>query len=91
MNQGDGWRGFLEFCLRAKDPRELDELLDLFLTPQEREAIATRVLIVKELVRGEKSQREIARDLKVSIAKITRGSNFLKTIGKNLRRVLLLK
>ena len=84
----DGWRGFLKLCSDGKGLNELDALFGLFLTAAEREAISTRYLIVRELLRGEKTQREIAKDLNVSIAKITRGSNFLKTIGPDLRRLL---
>ena len=87
-SDSDGWRGFLELCLEAKGPKELDELFWLFLTPEEKEAIKGRYLIVKELLKGEKSQREMAKDLGVSIAKITRGSNFLKMLNKDLRRRL---
>lgn len=83
----DGWRSFLKLCRAAKGEKELDELFWLLLTPEERKDISTRILIVKELVRGEKTQRQIAKDLKVSIAKITRGSNFLKTTSTTLRRL----
>ena len=91
MNQEieeDGWRGFLSLCSEAESPEKLSELLWLFLTPEERKDIATRYLIVRELVRGKKTQREMAKDLGVSIAKITRGSNFLKMISKDLRGLL---
>ncbi len=83
----DGWRGFLSLCREAKSEKELDELFWLLLTPEEREDIKTRYLIVRELVKGEKTQRQMAKDLGVSIAKITRGSNFIKQISKNLRRL----
>jgi TrpR family trp operon transcriptional repressor len=85
---GDGWRGFLSLCAGAGDANELGELLWLFLTPKERKDVATRYLIVRDLVQGKKTQREMARELGVSIAKITRGSNFLKMIKKDLRRRL---
>jgi len=87
-SEEDGWRGFLSLCSGAETPKELSELLWLFLTPEERKDIATRYLIVRELVQGKKTQREMAKDLGVSIAKITRGSNFLKMISKDLRRLL---
>ena len=83
----DGWRRFLELCRGAKGAKELDELFWLLLTTEERKDISTRTLIVQELVRGEKTQREIAKDLGVSIAKITRGSNFLKMATEKLRRL----
>ncbi len=89
QNAGDdGWRGFLSLCRRAKSVEQLDELLWLYLTPEERDDIARRHLIIRELIRGKKTQREMAKDLNVSIAKITRGSNFLKTIQNDLRRLL---
>ena len=84
----DGWRGFLETCLRAKSVKELSDLFRLFMTHTEREEMASRFLIIRELLKGEKTQREIARDLDVSIAYITRGSNELKIIGPDLRKFL---
>ena len=84
----DGWQGFLSLCLKAKTAEKLHELLWLYLTPEERKDIATRYLIIQELVSGNKTQREMAKELGVSIAKITRGSNFLKMASKKLRRLL---
>ncbi|MBX7067329.1 MAG: trp operon repressor [Parachlamydiales bacterium] len=83
----DGWRLFLELCRKAGSEKALNELFQLLLTPEEREDIKTRVLIVRELVKGQKPQRQIAKDLGVSIAKITRGSNSLKVIKEDLRRL----
>lgn len=83
----DGWQGFIKLCREAKSEKELEEILWLLLTPEEREDIGTRFLIVRELVRGKKTQRKMAKDLGVSIAKITRGSNFIKQISKDLRRL----
>ncbi len=83
-----GWRGFLGLCRKAKSLEELDALLGLFLTHKERAGLSARYWIVRELVRGEKSQREIAEERHVSIAQITRGSNALKIIGQDLRRLI---
>lgn len=84
----DGWRGFLDLCSSVKDPEQFNELSELFFTYEERHSLSTRYLIVKELMRDNKTQREIAQDLEVSISKITRGSNSLKSVGKKLRGLL---
>lgn len=87
----DGWRSFISLCIKCKTPEELDKALNLFLTFEEREDIAKRYLIVKELLQGEKTQREMAETLKVSIAKITRGSNSLKNLDERSRDFLMKK
>lgn len=83
----DGWRGFLRLVRKARTEEELGELFWLFLTPTEKAEISTRFLIVQELLRDKLSQRQMAEKLGVSIAKITRGSNFLKMVNKDLRRL----
>jgi TrpR family trp operon transcriptional repressor len=84
----NGWHDFLSLCLAAKDEKSLSELLDFILTPEERESISTRCLIVKALLAKQLTQRDIAKSLQVSIAKITRGSNELKRISRKLERFL---
>jgi len=66
-----------------------DEYFDLFLTQEERKDIGQRLEIVFELLKGENSQREIARKLGTSIAKITRGSNCLKEVSSELKNAIL--
>jgi TrpR family trp operon transcriptional repressor len=84
----EGWRLLLKLCSQARTEKELNELLGLLLSLEEKEDLATRCLIVKELLNEEKPQRKIAAELGVSIAKITRGSNALKIISKELREFL---
>ena len=83
-----GWQEFIELCAKISSPKELNELFDLFLTIEEKETLASRYLIIKELVEGKLTQREIAETRKVSIAQITRGSNALKIISPKLREIL---
>jgi TrpR family trp operon transcriptional repressor len=84
----DGWNGFVNLCLATQDTKLLSELLDLLLTPEEKTSLAMRYLITQDLVRAKKTQRQIAKDLAVSIAKITRGSNALKRIDRKLQQFL---
>lgn len=84
-----GWQKFLTLCTHAKNEEQLNEILELFLTPEEKDHIALRLLIVRELLVAEKTQRDIARDLKISIAKITRGSNNLKRLSSKIKQFLL--
>lgn len=84
----EGWRGFLELCSQIETPEEFHRMFDLFLTIEEKETLASRYLIVKALLDGQLTQREIAETYKVSIAQITRGSNALKIIDAKLRNFL---
>lgn len=83
-----GWQGFLDLCSTLHTPEEFDQLLNLFLTIEEKENIASRYLIIKELLQGTLTQRQIAEKHKVSIAQITRGSNALKIVDDKFKQIL---
>jgi TrpR family transcriptional regulator, trp operon repressor len=83
-----GWQEFLELCSKISSPKELSDVFDLFLTIEEKETLASRYLIIKALIEGNLTQREIADTCRVSIAQITRGSNALKIISPALRNIL---
>ena len=86
--QEDGWWRFLRLCLEVDTPEQLDEFFTFFLTNEERCDLASRFLLVRELIKGEKTQRQIAEDLEVSISKITRGSNAMKLLDTETREWL---
>ena len=88
QNSEDGWWRFLELSTQLKKTEDLNEFFKLLLTIEERKNIATRYLIIRDLIKEEKTQREMADDLQVSIAKITRGSNALKVLGETLKDFL---
>lgn len=84
----NGWHDFIELCMSADNGELLSDIFDLFLTPEEKSSIDTRCSIVKALLEKKKTQRTMSEDLKVSIAKITRGSNELKRISPKLMQYL---
>ena len=79
------WDHFITLCKKAVEKNLLKELLELILTHDEIEAISGRTIIIEELLKKEKTQREIAEHFQISIAKITRGSNALKRLDPKLK------
>ena len=71
---------------RVKDSVLIEEFLECLLTPAEIADVAGRWALVKAL-REKTSQREIAKDLGVSLCKITRGSRELKKDNSAFARI----
>jgi len=69
------------------DPELIRDFLYCLLTPAEIADIAARWALVKELERRT-PQREIAKDLGISLCKITRGSKELKKPDSAFQRML---
>lgn len=85
----DGWRKFLRLMVEVDDPRVMEELSRLLFTPEERESLASRMWVIEELMKGKRTQREIAKRHKISIATITRGSNALKEVSEKMKLFLM--
>lgn len=88
-DEDDGWDMFLDLCLQAKDLKRLHGLFNLLFTIEEKEHLDSRMQIIKALLDGKLSQREISDRMKVSISQITRGSNALKIIDRELLKFLV--
>lgn len=83
-----GWCKFIKLCATLKTEEQFSNFFNLILTHAEKEDIALRIEIISGLLRGEITQRELAKKLKISIAKISRGSNALKTIDTQIKKIL---
>jgi TrpR family transcriptional regulator, trp operon repressor len=81
----ESWRKLLK--LIKKTPY-LEEFMNILLTKEEINMLPQRFLIIEALIKNQETQREISKNLKVSIAKITRGSNALKGIDIRLKKFL---
>ncbi len=88
MKSTMGWDKFIENCLQMKTTEELHKFFELTLTVSEWEKIGARYLILAELISGNKTQREIAADLGVSIFNVTRGANQLKRIDEESKSLI---
>ncbi|MBN1406209.1 MAG: transcriptional regulator [Calditrichaceae bacterium] len=65
----------------------IQEFLESLFTPAELEAISSRWEIVKRLDKGI-SQRKIAKELHLSLCKITRGSKELKKVNSPMKKMI---
>lgn len=86
-----GWVKFLELCHEAESVEALAQIMTLFLTYEEKEHVADRLLIVESLLKNTCTQRVLAQKFGISIAKITRGSNALKTLDADIKSQLKAK
>ncbi len=75
---------FINLTYGTRDRELLEDFLLGVTTPHEREAIGHRIEIVRRLLKGQTHQ-EIAADLHVGVATVTRGS---RELGKGRFQVL---
>lgn len=83
----DNLSEIIDIFSRTTDKREMRSLFEDVFTDAERTDIAKRWYIFKELYKGT-PQRKIAKDMEVSLCKITRGSKTLKNDQSVIKRVL---
>ena len=90
MKTNEGWDRFIENCQQMANLDELQKFFKLTLTAAEWEKIGARYLILAELLAGNKTHREIAAHLGVSIFNVTRGANQLKLMDAESKSLIKL-
>lgn len=78
----------INLLCHTHQPALMNELLDALWTDKERKEVENRLLIFRLLLQGN-TQREIANQLNVGIATVTRGATALKRIPTHIRATLL--
>ncbi|HAS63749.1 MAG TPA: trp operon repressor [Vibrio sp.] len=82
------WQQVMDLIKHSTETEQHEMLLTMLLTPDERESLVARVNIVRELLKGELSQRQISQMLGVGVATITRGSNELKSKSNDEKKAI---
>ena len=76
-NQVSGFQGISDVLCDIRDPEQMRWFLEEILTPAERRDLSLRWQLMKMLKQGI-PQRKIAKELGISLCKITRGAKILK-------------
>ncbi|MEY8703294.1 trp operon repressor [Francisella philomiragia] len=87
MNSNKGWHQLVNILSETSDPQDIDIICDFLLTKEEKEQLNKRVLLTKELLKKEKSQREISKEIGISICTVTRCSNALKDCSTRVKEI----
>lgn len=86
----DNLKEVYEVFAKTTSPKEMAKLFNELLTSKELANVELRWQLMKKLALGE-PQRKIAKDFKISLCKITRGSKILKDPKSIFRKILLKK
>lgn len=82
------WSDVLDLLEQSGQQQQLDFILSMLMTFDEREALLARMNILHELIKGDRSQRQISQMLGVGVATITRGSTELKKLEQDKKQQL---
>lgn len=87
MRPSQHFKDLYRLFASIRNEKEAELLLKDILTPQELDSVCERWQLVRMLHAGV-PQREIAKKLKISISKITRGSRMMKFGGGGFKTFL---
>ncbi len=83
------WDDVLALLDTANKQQQLTPLLDILMTPDEKDVLQTRINIIYELLKGERNQRQISQLLGVGIATVTRGSTEVKKMDEQEKKAFM--
>lgn len=83
----NGWQQLINILSENSDPQDINIICDFLLTKEEKEQLSKRVLLTKELIKKSKSQREISKEIGISICTVTRCSNALKDCSARVKKI----
>ncbi|ASG68957.1 Trp operon repressor [Francisella halioticida] len=83
----NGWNQLIDILAKTTDSNDISALCDFLFTKEEKEQVNNRVLLTKQLVNKTKSQREISKNLGISICTVTRCSNALKECSIKIKEI----
>lgn len=86
-NMPENIKDVYEAFAQVTDPIEMKQLFSEIFTQAEEKTIVLRWKLLRQLAEG-KPQREIAKDLGISLCKITRGARYLKDGTSILRKLI---
>jgi len=87
--QKKDWQKLVDLFAHVSSPKEMEELLLLFLTPSERDCLVQRLRIIQALLTTDLPQRQVSSEVGVSIAKITAGSKELQRRSESFKKSLI--
>lgn len=83
----DNLEELTEIFAKTTDKKKVRKLFEEILTKSEIKDIEKRWYLMKELYKGV-PQRKIAKDMEISLCKITRGSEVLKQDDSEFKQIL---
>lgn len=83
----DNLNEIIRIFAKENDFESMKKLFEELFTPKELISISKRWNLMKEIYRGN-TQRQIAKDMEISLCKITRGSKILKDPDSIFKKLL---
>ncbi|MFZ9035620.1 MAG: trp operon repressor [Francisellaceae bacterium] len=81
----NNWDRLVQLLTEIQSPQQMSAMLDYLLTMDEKHQLANRLALTELMLNGQMPQREIAKNLNISISTVTRCSNALKHLDDELK------